>query len=418
MTKLDLRPSKPAKIVKLLSGDWYVLWYSNSERYRQKFGLNYIKDLPLRQRWADRILLFINNMIESGVSVSEKDVPAGLLPPPFVLSPTFHEIDIAKINKKKTFFEYWRIYTQMKIDEGCSDSWTGKFVTLINLMTKFAAAQGVEDFEFEQIDRAWILKFRSFCIQPPYEHGINNLSKNLKIIRQVLKDADIESDDIEVNQKYKSASFKLTEMKTDEIALTLAELQKLNELDLSALPIGYTTVRDSFIVACLTGLRFQDWQLQPENLQYVQDGDKNRAILKVITQKKHKTVLIPLHPMALSLLQKYEFKLPVISNQKSNEYLKEIARLADLNQNVQLQRSKAGKMITEKKLQYEEVKTHTARRTFVTIALFELNIPPPIVMKITGHSSERQLFEYGRISKEKAAMLVARAMEMYMKASI
>ena len=100
-------------------------------------------------------------------------------------------------------------------------------------------------------------------------------------------------------------------MKTDEIALTLAELQKLYEVDLSGLPLGYTTVRDSFIVACLTGLRFQDWQIQPENLQYVLDGDTNRAILKVITHKKHKTVLIPLHPLALSLLQKYDFKLRI-----------------------------------------------------------------------------------------------------------
>jgi integrase len=76
-----------------------------------------------------------------------------------------------------------------------------------------------------------------------------------------------------------------------------------------------------------------------------------------------------------------------------------------------MKKSRAGKIIGEVKKQWEEVTTHTARRTFVTIALFEMNLPPQLVMRITGHKTEKQLFEYARIGKERAALLVARLMD-------
>ena len=414
MEKLNLRPSKPARIVYQTNGDWYVLWYSNSKRYRQKFGLNYIKDLALRQRWADRILEYINSKILSQQIVTEEDIPSSLQPSPFVENHSFLEI-VKEPKKSTTFFEYWQFFTKMKEAEGLSVSWTDKFHTLLNLMRKFADTEGVKDFEFSQIDRSWVSKFKSFCIKPPYQHSINNLSKNLKIIRQVLKDADVEADDIEVNPKYKSDSFKLKEVKTDEIALTIDEVRKIYDVVLTDYPIGYTIVRDNFIVGCLTALRWSDWEIKPENLIWLRDGEKSRAILKIITQKTNDVVLIPVHPLAHSILEKYAFNLPTISNQNSNEYLKVIARLAGLDEIVQLRRSKAGKVMNIKPKKYEQEKTHTARRTFVTIALTELNMPSTIVMKITGHKTERQLFEYARISSEKAAMIMAKAMEGYLK---
>lgn len=410
MEKLNLRPSsKPARIVKEKNGNWYVLWYSNSKRYRLKAGLNFIKDIPLRQLWGDRILDFINQKLKIGENVDH--VPDGLIPPPLVDNPTLTEPGQDTDEKKVTFFEYWVTYTKMKAAEIKS---VKKLTSLLSIMRQFADTEGVEDYDFGEIDRDWATRFKTFCIEKK-EHGINHLSGNFKVIRRVLKDADVEVDDIEVNPKYKSQAFRVNEVKTDEIALTLAEVERLYALDLSMLPEGYGIVRDNFVVGCLTGLRYSDWVLGAENLQYLRDGAKSRPILRVITQKTGAIVYIPLHPMALATLQKYSFNMPALCNQKSNAYLKDIAQLAKLNDVVLLKRSKAGKVVTVKKMQYEEVKTHTARRTFVTIALFELNIPPLIVMKITSHSSEKQLFEYARIGKEQAAILMAKAMEGYLK---
>lgn len=408
MEKLNLRPIKPARLVKQLNGVWYLLWYSNSKRYRLKAGLNYIKNLELRQSWADNILNFINTKIQNGEIVRDIDIPNSIQPPPFVENPVIKEPEIV-CKKAITFFEHWRSYTHMKAVEGKR---VNKLNSLLSVMRQFAATEGVDDYEFAAIDRDWATRFKSFCIAR--ENGINHLSGNFKVIRRVLKDADIEAD-IQVNPKYKSQAFRINEVKTDEIALNLAEIERIYRLDLSAFPEGCTTVRDNFVVGCLTALRFGDWDITAENLDYLRDGDKSRPILRVITKKTGEIVIIPLHPMALATLQKYGFNMPTISNQNSNEYLKIIAKLAGLNETVLLRRSKSNKMITVKKMQYEEVKTHTARRTFVTVALFELNLPPAIVMKITGHKSEKQLFEYGRISKEKAAMIMAKAMETYLK---
>jgi integrase len=91
-----------------------------------------------------------------------------------------------------------------------------------------------------------------------------------------------------------------------------------------------------------------------------------------------------------------------------------IADMAQLYDNVILRRSEAGKVVVLHKQKYEEVKTHTARRSFITIALTVYKLPASIVMRITGHKSEKQLFEYARITKEEAALMMSKAMEQYL----
>ncbi|MBL0274176.1 MAG: integrase catalytic domain-containing protein [Chitinophagaceae bacterium] len=119
-------------------------------------------------------------------------------------------------------------------------------------------------------------------------------------------------------------------------------------------------VRDLFILACYTGLRFSDLiQVRPENI--INNGSQ----IKVKTEKTGELVIIPIHKFVREILVKYKGSLPAsISNQKMNEYLKEIAELAKIKETVKISITRGGETDNMINKKFELVTTHTARRSF------------------------------------------------------
>ena len=81
----------------------------------------------------------------------------------------------------------------------------------------------------------------------------------------------------------------------------------------------------------------------------------------------------------------YNMALPVISNQRMNEYLKEMGKLCELNTPISEVYYKGNVRIENVSPKHELLSTHTARRTFISNALMK-GIPVDVVMKWTGHS--------------------------------
>ncbi|MPN21796.1 hypothetical protein SDC9_169177 [bioreactor metagenome] len=157
-------------------------------------------------------------------------------------------------------------------------------------------------------------------------------------------------------------------------------------------------VRDLFIIGCYTGLRFSDLnQISPDNFI------NNNTQIKVKTEKTGEFVVIPLHKTVKEIVQKYDNSIPdVISNQKMNEYLKEVAKLAELNDRITISSTKGGTKQTEVFEKWELVTVHTARRSFAT-NMYLLDIPTISIMKITGHRTEKAFLLYIKISQEENA---------------
>lgn len=92
-----------------------------------------------------------------------------------------------------------------------------------------------------------------------------------------------------------------------------------------------------------------------------------------------------------------EFKdykaLPVISNQKMNKYIKELAKLANIETPVRITQYKGHERIDAIYPKYELLSTHTGRKTFICKAL-SLGISPNVVMKWTGHSDYKAMKPY------------------------
>lgn len=182
------------------------------------------------------------------------------------------------------------------------------------------------------------------------------------------------------------------------------ELMAVWSLDLSG-RAGLERVRDVFCFCCFTGLRFSDAaKLRRSN---VADG-----VISVVTKKTDDPLRIELNTWSRSILEKYAdaplpdgLALPVISNQKTNKALKEIAHLAGIVQPLRSVYFRGSERFEETVEKWQLVSSHCARRTFVVQAL-RLGISAEIIMKWTGHSSFAAMRPYVAIvdSLKAAAM--------------
>lgn len=156
-------------------------------------------------------------------------------------------------------------------------------------------------------------------------------------------------------------------------------------------------VRDIFIFCCYTGLAYVDVEkLTREEITTGIDGEK---WIWTSRQKTDSTTRIPLLPQALEILDRYKDDpqcvnkgrlLPVLSNQKMNSYLREIADACDITKNMPF---------------------HTARHTFATTVTLSNGVPIETVSKMLGHKNLKTTQHYARILdlKVSADMEVLRA---------
>jgi integrase len=131
-------------------------------------------------------------------------------------------------------------------------------------------------------------------------------------------------------------------------------------------------------------------------------SDIKDDIIHIRTKKTDKPVAIPLNATIKRILNKYKeiskTGLPrMISNQKMNQHLKELCKLAGIDEMIKFQKTKGGKPISQTVPKYEKITTHTARRSFATNLYLE-NFSTISIMKITGHQTESAFMSYIRVT--------------------
>ena len=195
------------------------------------------------------------------------------------------------------------------------------------------------------------------------------------------------------NNAYDTFKPKLKDTQKKIIFLTWEELNRLREFKIPPTKQALERVRDVFLFQCFTGLRYSDvFNLRRSDIK----GDH----IEVTTVKTSDSLIIELNDHSRAILEKYkdvEFEndraLPVITNQKMNDYLKELAELAEINEPVRQTYYKGNERIDEVTPKYALLGTHAGRRTFICNAL-ALGIPPQVVMKWTGHSDYKAMKPY------------------------
>ncbi|RZK10380.1 MAG: hypothetical protein EOO43_20345 [Flavobacterium sp.] len=174
------------------------------------------------------------------------------------------------------------------------------------------------------------------------------------------------------------------------IYLTENELLKI--YNLKGLSKSLEMVKDAFCLGCFTGLRFSDLsELRLANLK--------QNFIELKSKKTRDFLGIPLNDYAKEILKKHDGNPPMmISNQKMNDYIKDIGEIAEIDNPIILTKYQGATKIEKSEPKYKFLSTHTARRTFVTLSL-EKGMRPEVVMSITGHKDYATFKKYIKLTE-------------------
>lgn len=274
-----------------------------------------------------------------------------------------------------------------------------------------------EVYSIQDVSLQFIAKFKDYCHSKGYAQ--NTIARAVKYIVTVCRDA--RKSGIQVHKDLDDIKEKVVKAKS--IYLTLEELEKIQKctlestytkayfLEQPAKPTLKPTkptnhldnARDWLIISCFTGQRVSDFMRFTSDMVKT---DKGKRLIEFTQVKTKKIMTIPLHPKVEAILQKNNGFPRPISDQRYNEYIKEVCKLAGIKEKIQgtkkdkeTNRNKSG---TYEK--WELVSSHIGRRSFASN--FFGTIPTSLLMFVTGHTTEAQFYAYiGKAERTKAFQL-------------
>lgn len=206
------------------------------------------------------------------------------------------------------------------------------------------------DIKLKDITPSFIEGYQNYCLKTL---KTNTTNKQLKMLKKILSFA-VKERLLEVNP----FQMTLKEEKLDYHTLTIDDVKYLLSVEITDKRIA--SIRDLFVFQSMTGLSYAD--MASLSMDDIKDD--------VIIKRRKKTdvqFVIPVLPIAKSILEKYEYKLPIISNQKYNQYLKVLGDVCKMPMSLH---------------------SHLARHSYACI-LLNSGVDMKTISKTLGHSSMR-----------------------------
>lgn len=293
------------------------------------------------------------------------------------------------------YVKFEEILNEFIAEQSSINSWSRGTIYKFNTLRKHLNEMK-SDVKLSDFNANFYVKYIEFLLNVV---GMKNTSviKSWKIFQWFLRWADKKGylnnhDYIDFIPRLKTVSDK------EVIYLTWDELMRVYSLQFPEGKKYLERVRDVFCFQCFTSLRYSD-------VEKLKREDIVDDVVKVVTEKTGDTIRIELNKYSRSILEKYsdeEKPLPVPSNQKMNEWIKEVCFLAGIDTLVTAVYYKGSERIEEVHPKYELIGTHTGRRTFICNAL-TMGIPAATVMEWTGHSDYKAMKPYIKIADQEKA---------------
>lgn len=248
----------------------------------------------------------------------------------------------------------------------------------------------------ENVNEDFKSDFEAYCVSNKY--APNTIATAFKFIKAVCNHAGYNGNKISPQLKGVSKAF----VSKDVLHLNFEELEIIEKISSEKLTDSLDNTRDWLLISCYTGQRLSDFmRFVPEMIT----GDNIN-----FTQKKTgKNMTIALHPKVIEILAKRNGQFPdAISDQKYNDYIKDVCEIAELTQKIKgtmkVETAPESKTYRNKTGMYRKcdlITSHIGRRSYAT-NFYEI-MPAYLVMNNTGHSTEQQLLTYLKVdSKAKA----------------
>lgn len=346
------------------------------------------KALDTLQRQAQKVYL---EMVANGIEPLPNELREGL--------------DFETQRKRIVSVDFWKFYDDfINNSENRINPNTGKKISIRTIQRYITTYKILKEYEkesgtaltFSSLDFPTLKDFLEW-LSISKEYRKNTVAKHWETLKSILINATNEK--LNVNLDFKNPTLKAGREQPDTIYLNDIELQKISNLDLSQ-NLKLEKVRDLFLIASYTGLRFSDFTaIEPHHI--------GKDFLTIKQFKTGQSVSIPIHPTVRNLFKKYnqQRNIKTISNQKFNEYIKEVCRLAGITEIVETQTTKGGKVVKETIPKFLLVSSHTGRRTLAT-NLYKKGVPIQSIMAITGHRTEKAFRTYIRLSNIEHAEII------------
>lgn len=222
-----------------------------------------------------------------------------------------------------------------------------KYMVVLNYLKEFL----VNDINIKNVTPKHIEDFYKFLIAKGQKNNtvVGKMKYLKKVLQMAVDERILETTPFKMKMHIDKNTYKV---------LTVEEIERIRTKDFHLDRLNQ--IRDLIIVGCYTGLAYCDLAtLTKDDIE----GD-------IIIKNRHKTdvtATIPVIPVVKEILERYEYKLPVPSNQKCNAYVKEIADLCGIEKNLHM---------------------HLFRHTYCSL-LLNKKVSLPLVSKTMGHSSTK-----------------------------
>jgi site-specific recombinase XerD len=268
-----------------------------------------------------------------------------------------------------------------------------KHITVKKLLEEYTKKKNISKLYLNDINQKFYKDFTMF-LKKTKKHVPQTVNKYQGCLKTFLKYLTVE---LELNKTEIQKSFKKESISSEggaKVVLLKEHVQALVNWQPSNQ--RYELVRDLFLFQILTGIRYSD--LINVNKSYVINDSLSFDMWKV-----SKRVTIPLHTMALSILQKYNYSLgeKCKSLKNYNLDIKKVCELAGLTDDIHSLKIRLNRKVADNTQLYKLVSTHVGRTTFITNCLIS-GISPYLVMEYTGHKKIETLSGYMRIAGDMA----------------
>ena len=272
-----------------------------------------------------------------------------------------------------------------------SDATKANYATAIYHLEKFEKHDN-RTLKLSDINMNWYDRFTNFLFheikKPDGTKGLadNTVGTCIKNIKVFLTHLEKRGQEVPV----KISDLKVVRLDTPIYFLTEDEVNLLENYNFKDLKLE--KVRDVFVFNCYTGLRFSD--LQRLSKHHIIDD-----VIEMRAYKNQKDIYVPLTPKSERILKKYDYNLPIISEQKYNKYLKDACKDAGITKQVEVIKTATGNKTYISAPKWQVITSHVAIKTFISLCGVK-GISPKIVSEITGKSVEIILKHYYGIDKE------------------
>lgn len=274
---------------------------------------------------------------------------------------------------------YMKWYIDVKKELICHSTYK-RYKVFYHLLERFEGFV-CKKLYIEEINVDFIRDF--MVIGKEEEYSENTIYRTIHFVKTILNFAERKG----IRTCVRELEVRREKQKKEVITLTEKEIVQIKYTDV---PEHLQPAKDWLLISCYTGQRFSDFiKFDKEQLQTV-DG---KTCLSFVQQKTKKEIFLPLHPTVLHAIERNGNGFPKLMDiQHYNNEIKEIAKLANLNELVKARKRLGFRTKKVEAEKWEILSSHIGRRSFATN--FYGKIPPPLLMEATGHSTEQMFLRY------------------------